>query len=246
MLETLRSQSMAILDIDKKMPFGNDRFRQALKDEQRRSSLADRRDADFLSGFGTDLYPDPKNKQFQDTSFRMVRSGDSKQQGLPFYARAIRKETGLDDIERTLFQTWDYQDEGYSLRWDPLEDQRYALRWRDPSKSSLVDGPGTMRAANSLAIEALRWFPTLVAAGRRAQTTGFQRIRQKALYFVWPIWTPPIRMDALCSLLASPDLSEIPLPRMSLARRGIAEVYRSQRIRQNQYYCNFTPAHPAE
>ena len=244
LLDTLQSGSMVPFDIDKKMPFVVGKFSQALKDEQRRSSLADRRDADFLAGFGTDLYPDPENKQFQDTSFRMVRSGDSAGQGLPAYAKAIWKETDLDHIERSLFQTWDYQDEGYSLRWDPLDDQRYALRWRDPSKSGLVDGPGTMRAANSLAIEALRWFPTLVASGRRAQTTGFQRIGQKELYFVWPIWTPLIGMDALRSLLALPDLSEAPLPRMSLARQGIAEVYGSQRIRQNQYYSNFASAHP--
>ena len=101
-----------------------------------------------------------------------------------------------------------------------------------------------MQAANSLAIKALRWFPTLVASGRRAQTTGFQRTRQKELCFVWPIWIPPIGMEALRSLLAAPDLGEIPLPCMSLARRGIAEVYRSRRIRQNQYYSNFAPPHP--
>ena len=87
----------------------------------------------------------------------MVRSGDSAGQGLPFYAKEMRKKVGIDHIQRTLFHAWDYQDTGYSLRWDPIEDQRYALRWRDPSKSS----QGTMLAANSLAVEALQWFPTL-------------------------------------------------------------------------------------
>lgn len=239
--EALKDASMAVFDVDSKMPFDAKKFSRKLLDVQCISSIADRRDADFLSSFGTELYPAEKNGQFQDSRFRMVRSGDSAGQGLPFYAKEIRKKVGIDHIQRTLFHAWDYQDTGYSLRWDPIEDQRYALRWRDPSKLS----QGTMLAANSLAIEALQWFPVVMPVGNQAQTTGFQRVGRRETYFVWPIWTPMVGMETVRSLLALDDLCEDPVPRSSLVKRGIEEVYRSQRIQQNQYYSNFLVAVPA-
>lgn len=244
LFEALGRASMAAFDFDNKMPFDADRFSDALREIHAHSSIADRRDADFLASFGTELYPDEKTGQFQDSKFRMVRSGDSAGQGLPFYAKALRGRTTLDCIRRAVFCTWDYQDEGYSLRWDPIEDQRYALRWRDPSRSSIVDGPGTMLAANSLAIEALRWFPTLLI-GKQAWTTGFRRVGRREIYFVWPIWTPMVDVETLRSLLTLDDLAKSPIPRLSLVQRGIPEVYRSQRIQQNQYYSNFTAGVPA-
>lgn len=246
LLAALRCASMTAFDIDKKMPFSADKFSHALKEGQRRSSMSDRRDTDFLAGFGTDLYPDRKSGHFQDSIFRMVRSGDASGQGLPFYAKVIRKDTDLDHVRRTLFHAWDYRDDSnnHSLRWSPMEDQRYALRWRDPKKSGVADGKGTMWAANSLAIEALRWFPTLLPFGNRAHTTGFQRVGPRAMYFVWPIWTPPVGVDVLRSLLALADLGKDPPPQSSLAKRGIEEIYRSERIRQSRYYSNFAPAQP--
>ena len=239
--EALKDASMTVFDVDNKMPFDAEKFSRKLLDVQCCSSITDRRDADFLSSFGTELYPDKKNGQFQDSRFRMVRSGDSAGQGLPFYAKEMRKKVDIDHIQRALFHTWDYQDTGYSLRWDPIEDQRYALRWRDPSKSS----QGTMLAANSLAIEALQWFPVVMPVGNQAQTTGFQRFRWRETYFVWPIWTPMVGMKTVRSLLALDDLCKDPVPRSSLVKRGIEEVYRSQRIQQNQYYSNFLVAVPA-
>ena len=238
--EALKDASMTVFDVDNKMPFDAEKFSRKLRDVQCCSSIADRRDADFLSSFGTELYPDEKSGQFQDSRFRMVRSGDSAGQGLPFYAKKMRKKVSIYHIQRTLFYAWDYQDTGYSLRWDPIEDQRYALRWRDPSKSS----QGTMLAANNLAVEALQWFP-VVPVGTQAQTTGFQRVGRRETYFVWPIWTPMVGMETVRSLLALDDLCKEPVPRSSLVKRGIEEVYRSQRIQQNQYYSNFLAAIPA-
>ena len=241
LLEALRDASMTVFDVDNRMPFDAEKFSLKLRDVQSCSSIANRREADFLSSFGTELYPNEKNGLFQDTRFRMVRSGDSKGQGLPFYARKMRKDLRIDHVRRTLFNAWDYEDEGYSLRWDPIEDQRYALRWGDPSKLK----QGTMLAANSLAIEALQWFPVVMPIGNQAQTTGFQRVGRRETYFVWPIWTPMVGMETVRSLLALDDLCKNPVPRLSLIKRGIEEVYRSQRIQQTQYYSNFLVAVPA-
>ena len=251
-LDTLKNASMDVFDIDPRMPFEAPKFSRVLRCVQDRSSLSHRRTADFLSAFGTELYPRKKKKngkditEFQDSAFRMVRSGDSAGQGLPFYAKTILNDVALEHIRRALFRLWDYKDEAkkHSLRWDPIEDRRYALRWQDPTKPDKHEGTGTMWAANALAVEALRWFPT-VLVGRHAQTTGFHRTDRHETYFVWPVWTSPISVHTLRSLLALEDLYKTPLPRSSLADMGIEEVYRSERIQQNQYYRNFAPARPS-
>ena len=252
-LNLLKSAPTDIFDIGRtsmggkhynKFPFSHETFVQSLHDRQRRSSGSNRRDVDFLAGFGTDLYPDRKTNEFQDTTFRMVRSGDASRQGMLHYAKAIREQTNHRRMERTLFHNWDYQDEGYSLRWDPIEDQRYALRWKDPSKSGLVDGPGTMLAANSLAIEALRCFPTVVAFDKEPRTTGFHSKDRRTESFVWPIWGPMVSIETVSSLLALRELHGQPLRRSDLLVRGIEEVYSAQRIQPNQYYKNFLSARP--
>ena len=251
-LDSLKHASMTVFDIGKerkndkeynKFPFPAGRLVQGLKDLQVNAFPSERRDVDFLASFGTELYPDAKTDEFQETRFRMVRSGDSNRQGMLFYAKAIRESLDRRHVERALFRSWDYQDEGCSLRWDPIEDQPYALRWRDPSKSNLADGPGTMLAANSLAIEALRYFPTF-AIGKQAHTAGFHRNKRRGLRFVWPVWTPMVDIESLRSLVALRDLHESPLGRSALLAMGIAEVYCAQQIRPNQYYSNFAPARP--
>ena len=251
-LDSLKHASMTVFDIGKesknnkeynKFPFPADRLVQELEALQVDAFPTERRDVDFLASFGTELYPDTKTDEFQETRFRMVRSGDSNRQGMLFYAKAIRESLDLHHVERTLFRTWDYRDEGYSLRWDPIEDQPYALRWRDPSKSNLTDGPGTMAAANSLAIEALRFFPTF-AIGKQAHTSGFHRNKRQGLRFVWPVWTPMVDMETLRSLVALRELHENSPRRSVLLAMGIAEVYCARQIRPNQYYSNFAPARP--
>ena len=251
-LRALKNTSAAVFDVGRenrngkefnKFPFAHDRFVQALETHQDEACPSSRRDVDFLAAFGTELYPDTKKDEFRETRFRMVRAGDSSRQGMLFYAKAIREDIDHRKIERALFQAWDYRDGGYSLRWDPIEDQPYALRWKDPSKSTPADGPGTMLAANCLAFESLRCFPT-VAIGRQAHTTGFHRHERRAFRFVWPIWTAMVGIETLRSLVALRDLHESPLPRPALLAKGIEEVYCARRVQPNQYYSNFAPAQP--
>lgn len=247
--QALRLASTEHFDIDKRLPFEVGKLEAALGIAQREAAPDRRRTADFLAAFGSEAVHD--KGIFEDTPFRMVRSGDSNHQGLPHYALAIRACTDAEALRRTLFESWTYQDvvvqdgkeKGYSLRWDPLEDQRYALRWKNPSKSSLADGPGMMLGANALALEALPLFPSVPCSGQLL-TTGFHRNRQRQTFFTWPIWDRPISVDGLRSLLALAELREDSPFREELARRGIVEIYRCQRIAQNQYYSNFTPAYP--
>lgn len=246
---SLREASDDILDIGRmrvgnkesnKFPFDAGRFGKVLVEWA--NGGAGRRDADFLAGFGTELYPDPKKGEFQCTSFKMVRSGDSNGQGMLHYAKILRERVDRRALEQTLFENWDYGDTDYGLRWDPIEHQPYALRWRDPSKSTLADGPGTMRAANCLAFEALRCLPC-VAVETAAYTTGFREVERRRT-FVWPIWTPWVNADTVRSLVSLGELHKTPLPRTALESRGIREVYGAAVTRPFQYYSNFAPAEP--
>jgi hypothetical protein len=228
--------------LDKKLPYERDSFHRHLAAAVHRSSPDDRSEVDYLAALGTDAYGE--NDQFADTSFRMVRSGDSAGQGLLAYASKIKALTNAETIERTLFQIWDYADEGSSLRWDPLEDQRYALRWYDPSPSSNKKfGLRTMLGANMLALEALRLFPVAPTA-TIAETTGF-RYQHRKRQFTWPVWFVPLGIPVVRSLLSLKELHEGEEPRrQKLKAIGIAEVFRCDRIAQNQYYSNFSPARP--
>lgn len=240
MMLALTHASIKAFEIDRKLPFAVDAFRLALLDAQSTITIKDRRLADFLAAFGSEMYPGKDKGVFQDSKFRMVRSGDSAGQGLPVYAQSIRKTTTSEALKRTLFCEWDYSDVGFSLRWDPVEDQRYALRWRDPSKSGVGQGLGTMLGANCLALEALQLFPVMWKSDYLA-TTGFNQ--EKKTFFSWPIWVGPITLNVVRSLLALGELhSQRALDREKLGRMGIVELYRSQRIAQGQYYNNFAPA----
>lgn len=224
--------------ISNKFPFAAARFRDALV--ERAGNQRARHEADLLAGLGSDLYPDPKSGDFQCTAFKMVRSGDSSGQGLLHYAKVNQEGCDRLALERTLFRPWDYRDERYSLRWDPIENQSYALRWRNPSTSPL----GTMAGANSLAFEALRCLPCALVEGK-VQTTGFQDINGRKC-FAWPIWTTWVTAVTMRSLLALGEIRRTPLDRRALVARGIREVFSAEVIRPNQYYSNFAPAQPLD
>jgi hypothetical protein len=242
--ETLIASSSKPFEIDKKLPYSRDDLHGAMRQSQLDAGPKNRRTADLLAGFGSDAHADEKGV-FSDTALRMVRSGDSAGQGLPAYALAIRQEITVDHLNAALFSIWSYEDDGFSLRWDPVEDQRYALRWYDPSsQSSKKHGLRTMRGANALALESLALLPVQPQAHGVA-TTGFARLERRRDFFTWPIWDARITLDTIRSLLASSELAKKIPNRIVLHARGVTEVYRCERIAPNQYYKNFTSAYPA-
>lgn len=157
--------------------------------------------------------------------------GAAKQTIVPTLCTLAAKTT-RDKLERALFRQWDYKDEGLSLRLDPADQKDYALRWNDPSP----EGASTMHGACRLAVEALPIFPVLPAP--RPTTVG---IASRAAS--WPIWSDPLPLDVVCSLLNSPEIQG-EVDRESLARRGIVEVYRSRKQSVGKY-TSFAIAAPA-
>ncbi len=199
---------------------------------------SDRRHADFMAAFGCDSHPiSPKDPRIQDTALRTM-SGAGHQHFIGSM-RELVQETDAAHLRASLFEAWQYADPKPSLRWDPVDDRRYALRWRAPSG----DPVRTMRGANRLAVEALPLFPT-APGERRLETTGFAQRRGQGVLFTWPIWEGPLNIDTLRSLLGMAELQEPRPDREILRARGVVEIYRSQRITEGKYR-NFTPALPA-
>ncbi|MEM5787054.1 MAG: hypothetical protein AAGU11_07025 [Syntrophobacteraceae bacterium] len=239
LLHMLKNASLEPFEIDKKLPFPVGAFISKLIDAQARSKLEDRRLVDLLAAYGTELHP--KGELFEDTSFRMVRTGDSNKQGLLSYAVAIKKSVTADTLRRALFEPWNYRDYGPILRWDPIEDQRYALVWNNPEDKAKKQVK-VMLGADALALEALAFFP-VIPEKKGAITTGFFRsgLRQ---FFTWPIWIYPATVDVVRSLITTPELHREYPGRDELATRGISEIFRCERMAPNKYYKNFTVGVP--
>lgn len=170
----------------------------------------------------------------QDTAFRTM-SGAGHQHFLKFMAE-IAKTTTTQQLHAALFTPWSYDEQKLSLRWDPADDRRYALRWNDPSGDVIR----TVRGANRLAIEALPLFP-VAPVSNHLETTGFGRPHARGIFWTWPIWEPAISLDTCRSVLALPELQKTQPNRALLSARGIAEVFRCERITVGKFR-NFTPS----
>ncbi len=202
------------------------------------SSQTTSRGLDFASAFACDALVD-ENGRVLDTAFRTM-SGAGHQHFLKSM-RDLAVGTTPAHIREALFGPWQYDDDPPIMRWDPSDDRRYALRWREPSGDPIR----TVRGANRLAIEGLRFFPAM-PLGRRLETTGIIGSRASDTYFTWPIWTCAIGAPVIRSLLAMPELrapspTVEPSTRADLLARGIVGVFRSQRITVGKFR-NFGPS----
>jgi len=219
-----------------KIPCHN--FRKIAMEAQNNSLFSDRTYADFIAALGSECIPESKkDNSIQDTALRTM-SGAGHQHFLETM-RLLIKKTDKNHLRSALFKTWAYSDEKLGLRWDPQEDRRYALRWKDPKNSSKDNQIKTMYGANRLAVEALSLFPAM-ACGEHLETTGFSKIKRRD-FFSWPIWSAPVDVYSMMSLLALDNLQDSGWSGVKLYKRGVVEVYRSERITKDKYR-NFTVA----
>lgn len=223
------------LDIGDNLTLSPDRFREAARAAAGSStgSPAGRARADFIAGFGCEAVTD-RNDAVRDTALRTLR-GAGHQHFLKTM-RDLAECTDADSFERCLFHPWTRGDQRLSLRWDPEDDRRYALRWRDPSK----EAAGTEWGANRLAFEAIPLFP-VAPVERTLATTGFRGARAGDTFFTWPIWDVPVNLDTVRSILSLDELQRDAPDRRRLNPMGIREVFRSQRMNAGRYR-NFSPA----
>ena len=147
-------------------------------------------------------------------------------------------------LRKCLFEQWVYDDplDGLSLRWDPQDDFRYATRFYNPSKDRSKGKRGSILGANRLAFDSLPFLPCF-ADGTRLTTTAFS-IVQKRPFFTWPIWSTPLSVDALRSLLSQvePPQPKSKTQQVTLPQQlGVAAWYQCEKV-ANSDYSNFSPA----
>ena len=214
----------------------------------------DRNWCDFCAAYGTDAYandPEIAVTDFHFTSGQQsflgtIRALASEPPSQPVETlgkkrRAAREDAGATTaahLDHALFEPWAYSDPRPSLRWDPIDDRRYAYRAFDPTNAA-ASPILTVRGANRLAIEALPWLPTFPRDGG-ARTRGFSHRPGRVIDFTWPIWDGWLGPDTVRSLLGLSELYADRPRRSDLGARGIVEVFRSRRI--GGYYRNFSPA----
>jgi hypothetical protein len=221
-------------------------YHERLHEASRDATPAQRSDVDLLAAYGSDAVERVTNGNstgtIADTALRTM-SGAGHQHFLGTM-RTLVADTGPEHLEAALFTTWTHSDpvKNHSMRWDPVDDVRYALRWDEPSVDPTRKASGCMWGANRLAIEALSLFST-APASNGLTTTGFIEGPGRTAV-TWPVWCCRVGLETVSSLLSLFELSAETPDRNLLARRGIKEVFRSRRITQGKFR-NFALARPA-
>jgi hypothetical protein len=202
------------------------------------SSLSDCCAIELLASFGCDIDSND-DERIAATPFCFI-TGSGHQYFLDT-ARQLMMLASKVKVAEALFTPWAYRDEKLAMRWDPLEDRRYALMDRDPTASD--NKSRTVWMANLLAYRALTLFPC-APTSRGLRTTGFGE-QEIANTFTWPLWTMPLNSDCIRSLLQCPALqADRPEPSEVLPR-GIVALFRCRRIQVGnppRHKINFTAA----
>lgn len=214
-----------------------------LLDEAR---LGHRDSVDLLAAFCSSgcLHESPlKRKEGKLAAMPFALISGSGHQDFLDTAGALLQRVTPERLAATLIEPWTYEDEGLSMRWDPIEDRRYALMDRDPTASD--NKPRTVWMANLLAYRALALFPSAPARGGLL-TTGWSREEESDGHvFTWPLWSTPLGLDSIRSLLLLEELSSPAQNRVVLRARGVTAVFRSRRIKVGtgaNFKLNFTPS----
>jgi len=223
------------LALGKHIDCTSDEYREYATNFLEGSGVAGRASLDLLAAFASDAYVE-KSGRVAATPFCFI-TGSGHQYFLDT-VRQLIKEVTAERIRSALFEPWTYSDEKLSLRWDPIEDRRYALMDRDPTASD--NKSRTVWMANLLAYRALALFPS--APGRRGlQTAGWSGPGE---FFTWPIWEYPADPDTIRSQMLLTNLAA-KIPDHSVLRaRGVIAIFRSRRIKVGSgtnFKINFGP-----
>ena len=190
--------------------------------------------ADWFSSFGSELRT--KEGMIEPTPFDMTVA----QQRFLTDSNSLATELAGDKnarayLQEALLGPWKYKDEQHSLGWDPSTILLGAFTVKMPEKMKKWG----VRGAVWLATESLPLFPCF-CAGSNLATRAF-RSERRITEFCWPVWSRPISLAVLKSLLASADLIN-PEELGALRSRGVDGVYRSRTFKPNKYMESFQPA----
>jgi hypothetical protein len=139
-------------------------------------------------------------------------------------------------IRDALFVPWRRQDDADGFRWDPEEDQRYALRLDDPSRAGAAP---TVHGANRLAAIGFLSFTCVPRSSNfcappqtRPSTPGAIRTG-KDVKFVWPLWRPALALYAIELLLSHPHVLGGRLEKVR--HLGVADIVEARRVANGKF-----------
>ncbi len=201
-----------------------------LGDLAERAARGDRRSADTLAGLATDVATDNAGK-VKPTTFHFTAG---QQQFLKMVTE-LQAEVDEGLLREALIGPWRGESKLPSLAWNSSQSRQYALRASDPSKEK----KGSVAGAYWLGFLGLRFF-VLAAHGSKALSPGVAG-GWKDSHLTWPVWSPPIRVATVKSLLRLPDI--VAMGPNKRTEYGIERVFRSYIHRTDQGgYGSFSPA----
>ena len=198
----------------------------------------DTRDAaDFLAAFGSELVAFQHKAALKPTAFDMTSGQQRFVREVRHVAQSLRQPPhAAAAFAEALWGPWRYQDGVHPLGWDPTAERLHAYAAQSPTTTKAT----SVVAALWLAFESFPLFPTAMVADHRVQTGGFDR---DSRWFSWPIWTMPLPLPTVRSLLSLAELVAETPAQEALHARGIAHVYRARRARVgDKGYAIFRPA----
>jgi len=207
-------------------------YRAKLQEVARAADPANRRSADWMAAFATDVAVD-NNGNTKPTALHFTAG---QQQFLKMVAE-LQAGVNADDLLEALRGPWQYSRPLPVLGWDATAARDYALRAADPAGDKKLGTPG----ADWLALRGLP-FVGVVPRGDRVLTTGCIG-EWKTGRFRWPLWEVPLSRAMISSVM------RLRLERMSPAERlarGVGAVFQCGIRRSDQGgYGSFTPSSPA-
>lgn len=186
-----------------------------------RGALADRRTADLLAGFFSDLVQDVSKGRTKPTAFHFTAG----QQVFLKMVDALRRGIAAGDVNEALSGPWLNRSKLPSLSWDASITRLYALRAGDPS----IEKRGSIAAANWLGVNALSFFPVNVL-GTKLVTARVEG-GWKGSSFTWPVWEARLSVPTIAALLR---VDPRPWRSEERAAQGITGVFSSRILRAEQ------------
>jgi hypothetical protein len=212
-------------------------FTQECAEASTGSTQSDRDRADWLTAFSTEL--SVKDERLLQTPFDMsvARQKFLLDAGrlaafLGKTNRGGKQKSPREDYLEALFGPWRYEDDQHSLGWDPTTIKLGAFTHKPPTA---MENRG-VRAAVWLAFESLPMFPCFYEGGMRIRAT---KREGRELSLFWPVWRNPVSLRELETLLSWPLLTADSDPRDERRARGLLAIYRSVKVKPNQYMVTF-------
>lgn len=198
-----------------------------------RATAEDRAEADWFAAFGSDLVVE--EGKIRATPFDMSVARQRFLADARKLAAGLAESRGADGAAayaEALFGPWKYEDNQHSLGWDPSTMKLGAFTYKAPT--AMVNTG--VRAAVWLAFESLPLFPCFL---RRGLETRSLRREGRAVEFCWPVWSPPISLQVLQTVLGWSALVAERPPTSELEARGVMAIFRSVKFKPNKYLASF-------